>query len=166
MKNQKPEIKDLKERQVAFVSFTGNYIGKPEIFQELFNKLCGWAGPKGALTPKTVFLSSYQDDPKTTPPDKLSLDLCMGIPDDMQTEGDIQKKVLPGGKYVVMHSELTGPQEYSQAWEAIVEWMIQNRCEIDMTRPSYEIYLNNPEEHPKKHHMIDICMSVKPESSE
>ena len=39
--------------------------------------------------------------------------------------------------------------------------MKKNNLEIDMSRPSYEIYLNNPEEHPEKHHIIDICMSAK-----
>jgi AraC family transcriptional regulator len=161
MKNEQPDIKELAERQVAFVSFTGNYMGNPQIFADLFNKLCGWAGPKGLISPKSVFLSSYQDDPKITPPDELKLDLCMNIPEDIKVDGDIQKKVLPGGKYAVMHTELTGPEEYGPAWNAVVEWMERNNYEVDMSRPSYEIYLNNPEEHPEKHHIIDICMSVK-----
>ena len=161
MKNQNPELKELKEKQVAFVSFTGNYMGNPQIFGNLFNKLCGWAGPKGLISPETVFLSSYQDDPNTTPPDELTLEVCMSIPDGTQVEGDIKKKVLPGGKYLVMNAELTGPEEYGLAWNTVVEWIIKNGYEIDMSRPSYEIYLNNPEEHPEKHHIIDICMSVK-----
>ena len=161
MKNKNPEIKELKEKQVAFVSFTGNYMGNPQIFGNLFNKLCGWAGPKGLISPETVFLSSYQDDPNTTPPDKLTLEVCMSIPDGVQVEGDIKQKILPGGKYIVMNAELVGPEEYGPAWNAIVEWMMKNRYEIDMSRPGYEIYLNNPEEHPEKHHIIDICMSIK-----
>ncbi len=92
MKNEQPNIKELAERQVAFVSFTGSYMGNPQIFANLFNKLCGWAGPKGLISPKSVFLSSYQDDPKITPPDELKLDLCMNIPEDIKVDGDIQKK--------------------------------------------------------------------------
>jgi AraC family transcriptional regulator len=160
MKNKSPKLKELKERQVAFVSFKGNYMGNTQVFQDLFHKLCGWAGPKGLLTPETVILSSYQDDPNTTPPDELTLELCMSISDGVQVEGDIKKKVLSGGKYVVMHAELTGPEEYGQAWNTVVEWMLKNGYEIDMSRPSYEIYLNNPEEHPEKLHIIDICMSA------
>ena len=161
MKNEQPNIKEFAERQIAFVSFTGNYIGNSQIFANLFNKLCGWAGPKGLISPETVFLSSYQDDPKITPPDELKLDLCMSIPEDTKVDGDIQKKVLPGGKYAVMHTELTGPEEYAPAWNVVVEWMERNNYEVDMSRPSYEIYLSNPEEHPEKHHIVDICMSVK-----
>ena len=161
MKNDTPKIEEFTERKVAFVSYTGNYMGNPQIFMDLFNKLCGWAGPKGLISSKTVLLSSYQDDPKITPPDKLTLDLCISIPDGTKVGGDIQKKVLPGGKYAVMHSELVGPEEYGPAWNVVVEWMKKNNYEIDMTRPSYEIYLSNPQEHPEQHHLIDICMSIK-----
>ena len=161
MKNEQPEIQELSERVVACVSFTGNYVGKPEVFANLFNQLCGWAGPKGLLTPEAVYLSSYADDPKATPPDELQLDVCMGIPEDTDAEGDIQKKILPGGKYAVMHCELTEPQEYGSSWEYIVEWVEKNGYSMDLSRPSYEIYLNNPEEHPQKHQILDICLSVK-----
>ena len=61
----------------------------------------------------------------------------------------------------VILAELKGAEEYGPAWNVVVEWMKENNVEIDMSRPSYEIYLNNPEEHPEKHHIIDICMSVK-----
>lgn len=161
MRNEPPCIKELAERPVAFVSFTGNYMANPQIFADLFNKLLGWAGPRGLITSESVLLSAYQDDPNVTPPDELTLEVCISIPEDTPGEGEIQKKVLPGGKYAVMHSELSGPEEYVQAWMAVVEWIGKNRFEIDMSRPSYEIYLNNPEEHPQKHHILDICMSVR-----
>ena len=161
MKTEQPEIRELTEREVAFVSFSGNYMGNPQIFQDLFDKLIGWVGPKGLISPESVFLSAYQDDPDITPPDELKLELCMGIPGDVQVDGDMGRKVLPGGRYAVMRAELTGPEEYGPAWSAVVEWMNENDHEIDMSRPSYETYLNNPDEHPEKHHMIDICMSAK-----
>lgn len=162
MKSQDPEPKHLKERPVVYVSFTGNYMGSPQIFQNLFGELCGWAGPKGLISSETVFLSSYQDDPQITPPDQFKLHLCMSISDDVKVEGNIQKKVLPGGKYIVMRTELAGPEEYGPAWNAVAEWMLRNNYEVDMSRPSYEIYLNNPEEHPDKHHIVDICVSAGP----
>ena len=156
-----PEIKELDGKTVAYVSFIGNYMGNAQVFKELFEKLCGWAGPKQLIGQDTIFLSSYQDDPKITPPDELKLEVCMTIKDDVEVEGDIKKKKLPGGKYAVMGAELTGAEEYGPAWNKLVEWMKENNLEIDMSRPSYEIYLNNPEEHPEKHHIVDICMSVK-----
>jgi len=161
MKCDQPAIKELPERQVACVSFTGDYMGNPQVFADLFCRLCGWAGPKGLLSASSVFMSSYYDDPNVTPPNELRLDICLGIPEDTQVAGDVKKTRLPGGTYAVMHAELDGPQEYGPAWNAVVEWIAANDYEIDMSRPSHEIYLNNPEEHPEKHHLLDICMSVK-----
>ena len=85
----------------------------------------------------------------------------MSVPEGTDVDGDIQKKILPGGSYVVMHAELTDVKEYKSAWNAAVEWTEKNNYGLDVSRPSYEIYLNNPEEHPKKHHILDICLSVK-----
>ena len=88
----------------------------------------------------------------------------MSVPQDTETDGKIQKKALPGGQYAVMHSELNGPEEYETVWNSLSDWADKNNYEMDMSRPSYEIYLNNPEEHPEKHHIIDICLSVKERS--
>ncbi|MCK5107515.1 MAG: GyrI-like domain-containing protein, partial [Nanoarchaeota archaeon] len=135
--------------------FIGNYMGNTKVFKDLFDKLCGWAGPKNLINQDTVFRSAYYDDPQVTPPEELKLDVCMAIKDNVEVEGDIQKQILPGGKYVVMNAELTNAEEYEPAW------MKENNLEIDISRPSYEIYLNNPEEHPEKHHILDICMATK-----
>jgi len=161
MKNEQPSIKELKEREVAFVSFKGNFMGNTQVFADLFNKLCGWAGPKQLMTPQTVFMSAYYDDPKVTPPEEMRLEVCMTVPEGTEVEGDIQKQTLPGGKYVVMNCELTGAEEYGPAWNAVVEWMKENKVEGDMSRASYEVYLNCPDQHPEKHHILDICMSAK-----
>ncbi len=161
MKTSQPDVRLLEERTVAYVSFVGNYIGKSEIFHDLFTKLGAWAGPKGLIGPTTQFLSSYKDDPNVTQPEDLTLEVCLTIPEETEVEGEIKKQALPGGQYVVMNAELTGSDEYAQAWIDIVKWIDKSEYEIDMSRPSYEVYLNNPEEHPEKHHIIDICMSVK-----
>lgn len=63
-----------------------------------------------------VYLSSYRDDPNITLPDELKLGLCMSILDDTKVDGDIRKKVLPGGQYTVMHTELARPEKYGPAW--------------------------------------------------
>jgi AraC family transcriptional regulator len=91
----------------------------------------------------------------------MNLDMCMEISNDIEPEEDVKKKTLPGGRYVVMHAELEDPSEYGPAWEKIVAWIKEHNLKIDMSRPSYEIYHNNPEEHPEKHHILDICMSIK-----
>jgi AraC family transcriptional regulator len=162
MKSEKPVFQELLERPVACVSYTGNYVGKPEVFARLFGRLGDWAGQKGLINADSVFLSSYPDDPATTPPDELRLDACMSIPEGTDVDQDIQKKVLPGGRYAVMRAELSGAEEFGPVWDLLVDWAQRNKHDIDASRPSYEIYLNNPDEHPEKHHIISVCLSVKP----
>ncbi len=31
-----------------------------------------------------------------------------------------------------------------------------------MSKPCYEVYLNNAEEHPERLYSIDVCLSVQP----
>ncbi|AEH60802.1 transcription activator effector binding protein [Methanosalsum zhilinae DSM 4017] len=156
-----PVITELEERNVAYVSFVGNYMGDASVFEEMFGKLFSWAGPEQLMGPDTLLMSAYYDDPGVTPPEELKLDVCMTIEDDVEVEGEIKKKKIPGGKYAVMRVELAGAEEYGPAWEKIVEWVMQNNLEIDTSRASYEIYLNSPDEHPQGHHILDVCMAVK-----
>jgi AraC family transcriptional regulator len=156
-----PELKELKEKTVAYISYVGNYVGKPEVFSGLFGKLFGWAFQNQAMRPDTEVLSAYSDDPKTTLPEEMSLEICMTIPEDFPVEGEVKKKVLPGGKYVVMRAEMSGPDEYGPGWEKVARWVSDNNLSMDLSRESYEIYLNNPEEHPEKKHIVDICLAVR-----
>jgi AraC family transcriptional regulator len=86
----------------------------------------------------------------------------MSIPEGTDVDGDIQEKLLPGGSYAVVRAELTEPAEFETAWNALVDWVEKGDHELDWSRPSYEVYLNNPEEHPEKHHILELCLSVKP----
>jgi AraC family transcriptional regulator len=161
MKCEQPQIKELAERQVAFVSYTGNYIGNSQVFEDLFKKLCGWAAPKGLINSDSVFLSAYQDDPNVTPPDELKLEVCLSVSEDTEVSGEVEKKVLPGGKFVSVRAELDSIEEYFPAWSVATEWAEENNYKIDMSRPSFEIYLNNPKEDPQGRHIIEICLGVK-----
>jgi AraC family transcriptional regulator len=162
MLTKEPELLELPERLVACVSYTGNYVGNAALFERLFTRLGSWANEKGLITAETVFLSSYENDPRTTPPYDLRLDVCMSITAGTEVDHDIQRKILPGGAYAVMHVELTRPEEYEAVWNIIVKWAEQHGHPADLSRPCYEIYLNNPEEHPHKHQILDICLSVNP----
>lgn len=162
MINEEPEIRELAERRVACLSYTGNYIGNTALFERLFTQLGSWAASRGLMSSETVFLTSYPNDPRTTPLDELRLDVCMGLPEGGDVaDDDVHKKILPGGSYAVMHAELAGAQEYETVWNALVEWAEKNGHQPDLARPSYEIYLNNPEDHPEKHQLLDICLAVK-----
>lgn len=156
------EVKALPEMQVAYVRHIGPYQGDSELFAGLFGKLMAWAGPRGVLQqPDMKMLSIYHDDPDITTDERLRVEVCVSIPEEMAVEGEIGKMLVAGGQYAVGRFELSA-QEYTAAWQAIYgEWLPQSGYQPD-DRPAYELYLNNPEEHPEHKHIVDICVPVKP----
>lgn len=156
------EVKDVPAWPIAYVRHIGPYQGDSALFQSLFNKLMAWAAPRGLLRfPETQVLAVYYDDPEITATEKLRVDACITIPADTVVDGEIGKSIIPGGKYAVAHFELAA-QEYQEAWNLVYgEWLPQSGFQPD-DRPCYELYLNNPEEHPEHKHLVDICVPVKP----
>jgi AraC family transcriptional regulator len=158
----KVEVKDLPDMYVAYLRYIGPYKGNEKLFQGLFEKLCSWAGPRGLIRPnQTQFISIYHDDPEITEEEKLRTDICLTVPEDTKVEGEIGKAVIPGGKYGVGHFEIM-PVEYQKAWDTVLcGWLPESGYQCD-DRPCFEIYLNDPKQHPEGKHIVDICIPVKP----
>jgi len=156
------EVKDMPELQVAYVRHIGPYKGDSELFERLFGKLMTWAGPRDLLHfPETQMLAVYYDDPDITEDDKLRVDACITVPEDTLAEGEIGRIAIPKGKYAVAHFEL-GTDEYEDAWNAVFGgWLPESGYQPD-DGPSYELYFNNPKEHPEGKCIVDICIPVKP----
>ena len=157
----KVEVKDMPSMSVAYVRHIGPYKGDSELFKGLFGKLCGWAGPKGLIGKDSKFLSVYYDDPAVTDEKKLRCDVCMTVPEDTEVDGEITKQVLDGGKCAVARFEIKDPSEYEDAWKAVYkDWLPESGYQPD-DRPPFELYQNDPKEHPEGLHIVDICVPVK-----
>lgn len=161
-KQVKVEVKEMPELHVAYVRHTGPYKGDAKLFAGLFGKLMEWAGPRGLLRfPETMVLSVYHDDPEITEEDKLRTSACITVPEDTRVEREIGKMTVPGGKYAVGRFELD-PDEYEEAWNMLYgDWLPESGYQLD-DRPCFEIYQNDPKEHPENKHIVDICVPVKP----
>lgn len=158
----KVEVKDLPQMHVAYLRHIGPYKGNEKLFQGLFEKLCSWAGPRGLIRPnETQFLSVYHDDPEITEEEKQRTDVCITVPENTKVEGKIGKMTIPGGKYGVGHFEIF-PTEYQRAWYNVMgAWLPESGYQCD-DRPCFEMYLNDPKQHPQGKHIVDICIPVKP----
>ena len=156
------EVKEMPEMSVAYVRHIGPYAGDEALFRGLFGKLMKWAGPRGLLRfPETKTLSIYHDDPKITDKAKLRTSVCITVPEDTSTEGEIGKMKIPGGKFAVARFEISS-DEFEEAWDALFGgWMPESGYQCD-DRLSYELCINDPNEHPEKKHIVDICVPVKP----
>jgi len=159
--NIKVEVKEMPVLHVAYIRHTGPFKGDTKLFADLFGKLMGWAGPKGLMnSPETMALSLYHDDPEITEEDKLRMSVCITVPEDTEVEGEISKMTVPGGMYAVARFELY-PDEYEGAWNMIYgSWLPESGylCDEGLC---YEIYRNDPEEHPQNKHIVDICIPIK-----
>lgn len=156
------EVKDMPDLHVAYVRHTGPYKGDSQLFDRLIGKLMMWAGPRGLLRfPETQLLSVYHDDPEITDETKLRVSMCITVPEDTAVDGEIGKMTVPGGKFVLARFELAD-DEYEEAWNTVFgSWLPQSGYQPD-DRLCYELYRNNPEEHPEKKCIVDICIPVKP----
>jgi len=150
-------VKELPERFVACIHHVGPY---PEIGKAI-ERIFGWAGPKGLIQfPKTQLLAIYHDDPQKVAESELRSSACLTVPEGTAADGDVETMTIPGGVFAVARVELD-VSEYGAAWDRLVgEWMPANGCSSDTERMCYEMYLNDPDQHPEKKHIVDLCEPV------
>lgn len=158
----KIEVKEMPEHHVAYVRHIGPYAGNESLFEELFGRLFKWAGPRELLKfPETQIMAVYHDSPDLTDEDKLRLSVCITVPEDTKVDGEVGKMVVPGGKFAVGRFEIDSDQ-YPHAWYTVMGgWMPESGYQPD-DRLCYELYHNDPKEHPEGKHILDICVPVKP----
>ena len=150
------EVKDMPEYRVAYIRHTGPYNQIGGVFERLFK----WAFAHQLVGPDTVSLGVYHDDPSITPEEKLRSDACIVAPESVEGSGEISIKLIPPGRYAVMRVEIP-VEEIPQAWNELMAWLPESGYQPD-DRPCYEVYLNDPKEHPEGKFIMDICEPVKP----
>jgi len=157
--NKKIEVKELPTMTVAYIRHIGPYKGNAQLFDTLWGKLCGWAGPKGLLKQNDLqFLSLYHDDPNITSQDKLRLSVCITVPASTKVDGEIGKMTIEGGKYVISRFELNDKQ-FEEAWGWVYSEWLPNSGYVPDDKPAFELY---PEEPKDGRFVVDICVPIKP----
>ncbi len=124
---------------VAFMRHVGPYHEVGAAFQ----KLMGWAGPRGLIGPGVSSIGVYHDDPEVTPPDKLRADACISVRPDFEPEGEIGFQTLAGGACAVAVHR--GPYEkLPDVYRALIgEWLPASGREL-RAAPPMEFYRNSP----------------------
>jgi AraC family transcriptional regulator len=152
------QVREMPELRVAYCRHVGSYQG----VGEAFDRLMRWAGPRGLLQfPKTQILGVYHDDPEITDPSKLRSSACITVPEGTGVDGEIGLMTVAGGKFAVAHFEIS-KEQFQEAWNELTgKWMPDSGYQPD-DRPCYELYLNDPKEHPEGKFIVDLCMPVRP----
>ena len=69
---------------------------------------------------------------------------------------------ISGGKYAMARFELSDSSEYEKAWDTVFGVWLPDSGFQPADGPCYELYHNDPKEHPEHKHVVDICLPVKP----
>ncbi len=134
-------VEKLNPKRIAFLRHVGPYAGIGEKFQ----RLCAWAGSKGAMGPDTEVLGVYHDNPEVTPPEKLRSDATLTVDDGVTAEGDVQVGEIAGGPYAIAtHKGSYAGLMESYRWLYGV-WLPQSGHD-PADAPCFEKYLNSPED--------------------
>ena len=150
------EIKQIAPKQVIYYRHVGAY----DKMGHSIGKLMQWAYPRGLVKNPPLIGANYLDDPDITPTDKLQSDVFLVVDQDVRVEGEIGKYTIDGGRYAVGRFEIA-ISEFGDAWHAMCRLIAEHGCQsIDGCH--HELYLNNPDEHPEKKHLVDIYIPVKP----
>ena len=154
--NAKTEVKNIPELQLAYIT----HQGKMDAIGGVYNRLLQWAYPKGLMQQEDLrMVTIYHDSPKITNPDNLRMSACMTLNHKIATEGEVNLRVLPETKCVVARFEIS-LMEFQQAWESSFVWMNEHGYKKGEQDP-FEIYYNNPNEHPEGKCIVDICIPIE-----
>jgi len=150
-------IETLPDIRIASVRQTGPYAESAERAWEI---LCGWAGPKGFVTPKTLIVGISHDDPSATPPEDLRYDAAISIEGDMAVEPPVALGSLPGGEYAIFTHQ--GPYAGLEETYKIIMRQWVPTCEREFRdTPWFEIYRNDPSTTPPAQLITDIHIPLK-----
>ncbi|SEC89221.1 transcriptional regulator, AraC family [Tenacibaculum sp. MAR_2009_124] len=148
------EIKTLSTVKTAYIG----HIGNPEKIANAFNKLIQWAFPKGLMSENTRMGTVYHDSPKVTEAEKLRMSACVFLEKEVEVNGEVGLRVIPGGKHVVARYEIGG-SEFQKAWESVFVWLSEKGFKPH--GEPFEIYYNDYNTHPEKKFIVDICVPVE-----
>ena len=153
------KIENLPDLHVAYIRSRGPY--HHETLASVFKQLLQWANPRRLIENGSMVLSVFWSNPDITPDDKLIHDACITVPESIKADRWVDIQVLPGGKFAIHHCEIEENRD-EEAWLSLVlNWLASSDYQPD-DRPLYQIYYNDPDTHPLKHQILDLCLPIKP----
>lgn len=150
-------IKSFPEMSIAYIRHVGPYNKSAGVYEKLFNKLFEWAAKKNLMkhNPKSIII--HHDDPDVTPDEKQRMSICITVPPETKTEGEIGKTEIPSGKYYVAKFELK-PQEIDKAWN----WIYGAGIPLSGYHPADQLPFQIYPEPPKNGKLtIEFCIPIE-----
>ena len=152
----KIEIKNRDRMHLAAIT----NIGKLEEIPTSFHQLFQWLQKHPSLAPSApTVLTIYHDNPKVTDMDKVRNSACVSVNKSFPAENTIRPLSIAKGTYAVAQFELH-PSEIQKAWDHTLAWILTNKLTFAEGH-YYEVYLNDPTQHPELKATVEICIPVE-----
>lgn len=92
----------------------------------------------GEMTASMMLYTGYEND-------MMSVECCANVTSLLPESGEIKSRIVPGGDIKAVYAVHKGSYSgLKKAWDDVMVWMEQQKCEGDVTKPMREVYLNNP----------------------
>lgn len=161
MAAQSVRVENVASIPVAYVRHVGPYAGDQALFLRLFRQVSTWAGARGLIGPKTMWMAVYHDNPEITAAEQLRVSVCLSVPEGTKGSGEVNTMEIAAGAYAKALFELDKTQ-FGAAWAWVCgEWLPSSGYAPD-DRLCLENYLNDPEQHPEKKMVVEIWIPVRP----
>ncbi|MCG8634993.1 MAG: AraC family transcriptional regulator [Desulfobacterales bacterium] len=150
------DLMKMPEFNVAYKRIIGPYdfVKANQAFDKMFTRLAPLCDIHTSISLGVVW-----DNPEVTAPENCRYDACITVPDSVPDS--IETQTIPEGEYVVSHCEISSYAALESVYGQIFSgWFPQNNY-VPADSISYEIYLNNPANHPRGSLLIDICIPVE-----
>lgn len=150
------ETVELKPRPYAYLRHIGPY---PEI-GSTFERMAQIAGRAGLIgDPDGQFVGVYHNDPCATPPNELSSDAGIALPQGVHAPEGLEEGVLPGGRYlkgIHQGSYAKMGESWGALWEAIHALGAKPR----MVSP-FELYISDMDTTPEDELITELYVGVE-----
>lgn len=160
------EILDMAAFPVLYSRKIGAYnelYDYAESFEKAINDLFAFGMNRNLIDEDVKVLFAYHTYPDFSEEEKQRTSFCVSItePVRIDEQSEIGCMTIPTGRYAVGHFEIRH-EEYTDAWNYLYgEWLPQSGYLPRNSFP-YEVYLNKPDEHPEKKHIVDIYVPIEP----
>lgn len=151
----KVEMKEHDDIRLVGVEHKGDYMEVGKAFEALL----GVVFANNLYTPDMQMIGIYRDDPDIVPVEDLRSVACLSVPEGFQTPAPLKDFDLKGGSYAVLTHQ--GPYaDMAKAYRWFFgEWLLSSGKDL-ATRPSFELYLNNPRDVPPQQLLTEIWLPL------
>lgn len=158
-----PRIITVSDMPVIYKRSSGAY-SELESYNNALGELYQYGIENDLLEEKRSFpLTIYHTHPDVTTLDNQRTSICVIVKQNVRhvNSDTIGIMEIPLGLYGVIHFEIA-QDEYQSAWDYVYGEWLPNSGYLPRNSFPFEVYLNNPLEHPSNISVVDIYIPIEP----